>query len=287
MSRPVRIEFPGASNYISCYAIQDSSLFRTDEDRAVFLNILGSVADQFRWRVFGYVLLDGHYHLLLELTQANLSRGMQQLNGVYTQHYNRTHNRTGTLFRGRFQTVIFELKKYLAPLYCHMVLNPVRTGDVKDPIEYKWSSHRQIVGEIKGQEFIEAKKLLSRFAKSQQEARKKYHVYVKEALGQIGEIESPLEKKRHQILLGSDRFVEEILPQLNRGRAKSKTSKHARSAGRKTGLKGLFAEVENKTRLERNLIIMRAHYEHHYSLSEIGDYLGLHYTTISRVVNSK
>ena len=148
MSRPVRIEFPGAHYYVTSKGMNDKAVFRDVEDRAVFLNVLNGVVERFGWLIHSYVMLDSHYHLVLECPQANLSKGMRQLNGVYTQHFNRCHSEDGPLFQGRFRSVLFEPKDYLLPLCRHTVLNPVRVKLASSAQQYRWSSHRAIAGQI-------------------------------------------------------------------------------------------------------------------------------------------
>ncbi len=93
---------------------------------------------------------------------------------------------------------------------------------------------------------------------------------------------SPLDGRAAQVLLGSPRFVEEMQPILN---GEKIAKRGPRAVKRRRSLSSLCKNVENKTRDERNKIIRRAHIEHSYTLKEIGDYLGLHYTTVSKVVN--
>lgn len=280
MSRPVRIEFPGANHYVSCHAFQDLVLFHDDEDRAVFLSLLESVVNQFHWTLHGYVLLQDHFHLLVEVPQANLSRGMRQLNGVYTQHYNRLHKRTGVLFRGRFSSILFEKETYLSRLYRHMVLNPLRQKECTSLDRFKWSSHRQITGAARVHAFVSIEDILSDFGKRLDSCQKKYKAFVRAGVNES----SPIEEKRHQILLGSDKFICQVQPLLNKVK---NTKRKAKAVVRKKSLSSLFSEVEILTRLERNMVIVKAHLEHQYTLAEIGDHLGLHYTTVSKVISSK
>ena len=113
MSRPVRIEFPGAHYHVTSKGNREQNAFVDDKDRTAFLNIIESVVAKFGWLVHSYVLMESHYHLVVECPQANLSKGMRQLNGVYTQHYNRRHGQEGPLFQGRFKSILFEAKGYL------------------------------------------------------------------------------------------------------------------------------------------------------------------------------
>ena len=149
MSRPVRIEFPGANYYVTSRGFGEKAVFLDDEDRAVFLNVIETVVSRFEWLIHSYILMDNHYHLVVECPNANLSRGMRQLNGVYTQHFNRRHGAEGSLFQGRFKSILFEKKNYLLPLCRHAVLNPIRCGLLSSPQKYRWSSYRAHIGMVK------------------------------------------------------------------------------------------------------------------------------------------
>ena len=85
--------------------------------------------------------MDNHIHLLIDTPQPNLSRGMRQLNGVYTQRFNRRHRQVGHLFQGRFQAILAEQEGSLLELARDIVLNPVRAKRVKIPERYPWSSY--------------------------------------------------------------------------------------------------------------------------------------------------
>jgi len=84
MSRPLRLEFAGA-----LYHVTARDIFRDDGDRATFLDVLGREIAQQRWRLYADCLMGNHYHLLIETPEPNLTRGMQRLNQVYTQRFNR------------------------------------------------------------------------------------------------------------------------------------------------------------------------------------------------------
>ena len=91
MSRPLRIEFPGAVYHVMSRGNAGGAIFLCDEDQMKFLNILGGVVQDFEWVCHAYCLMTSHYHLLIETPQATLSSGMRQLNGVCTQAFNRNH----------------------------------------------------------------------------------------------------------------------------------------------------------------------------------------------------
>ena len=86
--------------------------------------------------------MDNHYHLLVETPDGNLSKGMRQLNGVYTQRFNRKHKRVGHVFQGRYKAIIVQKNSYLAELARYIVLNPVRAEMVRSARDWPWSSYR-------------------------------------------------------------------------------------------------------------------------------------------------
>jgi REP element-mobilizing transposase RayT len=278
MSRPVRIEFPGAHYHVTSKGTNEQAVFLDDEDRAVFLNVVEGVVDRFGWLIHSYVLVDNHYHLVVSVPNANLSKGMRQLNGVYTQHFNRRHNRDGSLFQGRFRSVLFEPDPYLLPLARHVVLNPVRVKKTRSPNSYRWSSHRATAGIVGKPAFLHTDDVLGRFGKRQKENQRKYKEYIKAGNGE----KSPLNERTNQVLLGSPEFLSEMQPILNGEKMAKRGPKQAR---RRRSLGALFKNVDNKTRAERNELIKKAHIDHSYTLMEIGEHLGIHYTTVSKVVN--
>ena len=93
MARPLRIEYPGAIYHLTSRGNACQPIYEDDEDRKAILELLGFTVDRFNWLCHAYCLMDNHYHLLIETQDANLSLGMRQLNGVYTQSFNRRHGR--------------------------------------------------------------------------------------------------------------------------------------------------------------------------------------------------
>ena len=278
MSRPVRIEFPGAHYHVTSKGTRDKPVFLDNEDRTAFLNVLDTVVSRFDWLLHSYVLMDSHYHIIVECPKANLSKGMRQLNGVYTQHFNRRHEKEGSLFQGRFKSVLFEAKTYLLSLSRHVVLNPVRQGLSSSAQTYRWSSHRVVGGAIKTPNFLHTETLLNFFDGSLKEKQSKYKEYVKAGI----HADSPLLEKSSQVLLGSPKFVGQMQPILD---GEKLAKRGPVRALRRRSLPVLFKKVGEMSKAERNSLIKRAHIDNAYTLMEIGDYLGLHYTTVSKVVN--
>ena len=146
MARPLRIEYEGALYHLTSRGNARERIFFTDSDREAFLGILGDVVERFGWLCHAYCLMTNHYHLLIETPNANLSRGMRHLNGVYTQWINRHNKRTGHIFQGRFRSILVEKESHLLELARYVVLNPVRAKMVRSPRDWRWSSYRATSG---------------------------------------------------------------------------------------------------------------------------------------------
>ena len=113
MARPLRLEFAGAVYHLTSRGNARQKVFFTDDDRQLFLDTLAQVVSRYGWICHAYCLMANHYHLLVETPKANLSIGMRQLNGIYTQSFNRQHKRVGHLFQDRFKAILVEKEFYL------------------------------------------------------------------------------------------------------------------------------------------------------------------------------
>ena len=114
MARPLRLSYPGAIYHVTARGNDRQAIVRDDDDRQRFVRTLAEMVAHYQVLCHAWVLMDNHYHLVLEAPQANLSRAMRHLNGVYTQAFNRRHQRMGHLFQGRFKAILVEKE---APIY--------------------------------------------------------------------------------------------------------------------------------------------------------------------------
>lgn len=146
MSRPIRIEFSGAPYHVTSRGDRREAIYEEDADRERFLEVFGQVVEDFNWICHAYCLMTNHYHLVIESPCGNLSKGMRQVNGMFTQYSNRRHSRTGHLFQGRFKAIPVDGESYLLELARYVVLNPVRAGMVREAGDSAWSSYRAMVG---------------------------------------------------------------------------------------------------------------------------------------------
>jgi len=128
MTRPLRSEFSGALYHVTARGDRRESIYVDDEDRREWLNLLDEVCHRFNWVIHAYCQMTNHYHFVVETPDANLSKGMRQLNGVYTQRFNRRHGLVGHLFQGRYKAILVQKESYLLELSRYVVLNPSMNG---------------------------------------------------------------------------------------------------------------------------------------------------------------
>jgi len=120
--------------------------FRDDNDRTWFLTLLTRLVRRESWQCLAYCLMTNHYHLVLRVPEATLSRGMGWLNGLYAQTFNERHHRRGHLFEARYRLTFIETEEHLAEACRYVVCNPVRAGLCRHPGDWAWSSYRATAG---------------------------------------------------------------------------------------------------------------------------------------------
>ncbi|HAC34313.1 MAG TPA: addiction module toxin RelE [Gammaproteobacteria bacterium] len=277
MARPLRLEFAGAIYHVTSRGDRREAIYDDDEDRAYWLDTIGRVCERFNWRVHAYCLMDNHYHLVIETIDANLSKGMRQLNGVYTQYYNRRHARAGHVFQGRFKAIHVDKETYLLELARYVVLNPVRAGMMKDIADWPWSSYPATVGSTAPPPWLETDWLLSHFGKQRKRAQGKYIDFVREGIG-LPSIWGGLQK---QIFLGDEAFINRHLKA-----TKQKERLDDIPSMQKSPLAKPLDYYQQQFP-DTRVAIKQAFETGAYTLKEIGDHFGKHYSTISRIVNSE
>lgn len=284
MARPIRIEYPGALYHVTARGDGRQAIFRDDGDRERFLAILAGVVALRKWVCHAYCLMGNHYHLVVETPEPNLSRGMRSLNGEYTQAFNRRHRRPGHVFQGRFKAVLVEKERHLLELCRYVVLNPVRARGMgaKRPEDWTWSSYRATAGLSDAPPFLSVGGVLRRFGRNRNEAHVRYRAFVEAGRG----VRSPLAGARGGLILGDDGFL------ANMGQVitdKKATREHPRMQRHVTrpSLRALFPEEALRDRSVRDEAIRMAYVEHGYKLKDIGDHLGLHYASVSRIITQQ
>lgn len=277
MARPLRIEYEGAVHHITSRGNARVEIFLNDDDRNLFLEIFSKVVARNDWSCHAYCLMSNHYHLLIETPSQNLSRGMQLLNGIYTQKFNRQNKRSGHVFQGRFKAILVEKESYLLELARYVVLNPVRARMVRSASDWPWSNYLATCGQIEAPEFLETDWTLSQFDAKRARAIRAYRHFVSQ-----GHDLAVWNGLRAGSLMGSDAFVEHLRPLLRDIPLDPNVLRREHDAARPS-IEDLFSAMPDKA--TRDELIYRATRIYHYKLQEVGDHLGLHFSTISVIAN--
>ena len=275
MARPLRIDLAGGVYHVTSRGDRREDIYQSDEDRAAWLTVLGQSCARFNWRCHAWCQMTNHFHLVLETPDPNLSQGMRQLNGVYTQQFNRRHALVGHLFQGRFKAILVERETYLLGLARYVVLNPVRAGMVARPDDWPWSSYRAMVGAAPTPEWLETDWLLGLFGEERAQAQAGYAAFVVEGIGQP----SIWEGLRHQILLGSESFVEQLF-----GASKPMGQLREVPRAQRRVLAKPLTEFAAAYPLRREAMA-RAFLTGAYTMQEIAEHFRVHYSTVSRAAS--
>ena len=273
MSRPLRIEYCGAVYHVTSRGNGREDIFRDDEDRPNWLKLFGEACERYNWLCYSYCLMTNHYHVVIETKEANLSKGMRHLNGVYTQQFNRRHNRVGHVFQGRYKSILVDKDSYLLELCRYVVLNPIRACMVKNAIEWPWSSHPAICGNAKQEQWLAVDQILSFFSTSRKKARLAYQHFIS-----AGDKSSIWDRLVNQIFLGNDQFVNQHQSMLENNDDLSEIPFQQRQPPQKPLF--LFAEEYP----DRKEAMARAFLSGYYTMKEIGAFFHVHYSTVSRAV---
>jgi REP element-mobilizing transposase RayT len=278
----MRVEYPGALYHVTSRGNERKAIFRDEEDRRTFLEILTSINQRYHWLCHAYCLMDNHYHLVVETPDGNLSKGMRQLNGVYTQTFNKKYRRVGHLFQGRYKAILVEKESYFLEVCRYVVLNPLRVKGAKRLERWAWSSYPGTAGLKNPHACLTTEGILGQMSGGRGDAEKKYRLFIKEGIGK-----EPLwESLRGQSLLGGESFVQGLVRHVRKHQAVKEIPRSQRFVSRPALDRFLKKErvADKKTRKGK---IVQAVMTHGYSQKEVADHLGMHYSSISRLINDR
>jgi len=275
MTRPLRLELAGGLYHVTSRGDRREDIYLSDEDRLVWLDTLAEVCARFRWKCYAYCQMSNHYHLLIETPEANLSKGMRQLNGVYTQRFNRRHQHVGHVFQGRFKAILVEKDSYLLELARYVVLNPLRAKMVKRLEKWPWSSYLATCGEAARPEWLDCEFILSKFSAQRARAVSRYIAFVHEGRG----VSSVWEQLQGQIYLGSETFITKMQSLLDQQIFPAEIPRAQRQAVKR-------ALVDFAKKYPRDEAIALAYLSGQHTMAAIAKHFGVHYTTVSRAVKN-
>ena len=276
MARPLRIEFAGALYHVTSRGDRREAIYADDEDRTAWLEVLGTVVEDFNWACHAYCLMTNHYHVVVETPDGNLAKGMRQLNGVYTKISNRRHKTVGHLFQGRYTAILVDKDAYLMELARYVVLNPVRARIVKRPERWRWSSYCAMVGLQNAPAWLCVDAMLGQFGRQRASAIRRYAEFVGDGIG----APDLWAEVRNQIYLGDEKFVARMQAKLGAQAADINIPRTQRRQPPRA-----LSEIE-RLHVRREQAIVAAHNSGGYSYQEIAQHFGVHFTTVGRIVRA-
>lgn len=282
MSRPLRIEYPGAVYHITSRGNEKKPVFKDDQDRNNFLNTLQHVKKRYNFICHAYCLMTNHFHVLLETPDGNLSLGMRQLNGVYTQLFNKRHGRVGHLFQGRYKAILIQKDSHLLEVCRYVVLNPLRARMVERTGEWKWSSYLATAGKATPHPCLTTDWVLSQFSGKRGKAEQEYRKFIQWGIGQ----KSIWTEVRGQALLGEEGFVDKFVDHLKKHRDIPEIPRSQRYAHRPS-LEKLFSAAVLADLRKRRAAMIKAVEQYGYRQQELASHLGLHYSSVSRILSGE
>jgi REP element-mobilizing transposase RayT len=183
-------------------------IFCSPEDYSAFIELLKDASSMWKVRIAAYCLMSNHYHLLVQTPEANLSRCMRHINGVYTQYFNRSHKSDGQLFRGRYKSIVIDRDSYLLELVRYIHRNPLHAGLVKRLEDYFWSSHRTYISRGNEGNWLHKDFVLSMLGENRSKRRQAYIDFVKQEEPET--LKTLYEKSKLPLLLGAKDFIDDI-----------------------------------------------------------------------------
>ncbi len=205
MARPYRLQAEHCFYHITSRGDDRKKIYVSDRDYEKFLEYISLAKAKFNFHVYAYCLMTNHYHLLLETTQANISKIMHYINGSYTTYYNIKRKRSGHVFQGRFKSLVVDKDSYFLELSRYIHLNPVKAKIAETPQAYRWSSYLGYLD--KKDPLLD----LDRIKQCLSMDKNKYRQFV---LQGIGKPTDPFKNVYAGFFLGSALFIKEKLRDL-------------------------------------------------------------------------
>jgi len=222
-------------------------------------------------------LMGNHYHLVIETPERTLSKGMRQLNGVYTQFFNRRHELVGHLYQGRFKSILVERDSYLIELVRYILLNPVRAGIVKSVFDWRWSSFMALIGDVSKPSWLCNDWILKQFSGNPRRARMLFADFIGEGI----EANKIWDEIKEGCILGSHSFVSKACSKYGLNAGLKKTQRRERKAMRKRE-----KAIDFSSKAERNMAIVERYTTGCYTMEELAGQFGIGKATVCRIINA-
>ncbi len=215
MPRRTRLSVPGIPWHIIQRGNNRSACFFSEEDNLFYLETLREQAENHNCLIHAYVLMTNHVHLLLTpQKEDSAALLMKHLGQRYVQYINRTYQRSGTLWEGRFKSCLTQSEDYVLACYRYVELNPVRANMVCHPRDYLWSSYKANA-EGKNNKLLTPHDQYLKISSNEMDRRKGYRALFKAHI--TNNLDDHIrEATNGNLALGDKRFKEQIAQALGR-----------------------------------------------------------------------
>jgi putative transposase len=209
MARLPRLNLPNIPQHIVQRGNNRQAIFFHEDDYCFYLEYLREALAKKGCKLYAFVLMTNHVHLLvLGETSAGISGLMQSVGRRYVRYVNATYGRSGTLFEGRFKSSLVDSECYLLTCMRYIELNPLRAGMVGDPGDYRWSSYQQHIG-ASVIEWLAEPDEYRRLAVNREARARAYHDLFQQPLA-VADLEAIRSHLNKDCALGSSQFQDEI-----------------------------------------------------------------------------
>lgn len=184
------------------------NVFKDRKDYKKYLEILQRYKEKYKFKLYHYVLMTNHVHLVLETAQkgGNLSEIMKGINLSYAQYYKKRYRHIGHFWQDRYKSIMISKDNYLLACGSYVDLNPVRAKIVEDPKEYQWSSYKTYAYGRKDS-ITDKHSIYEELSRDESERRKKYREFVR---GMLGERDAMKGEMNRRVVYGSDDFIDKV-----------------------------------------------------------------------------
>jgi len=274
MGRDWREEYKGGIYHVIARGNNKEHIFQESIDKGYFIKLLKEYSTVMGYVIYGYVLMDNHYHIIIQVHDKKLQEIMHQINNKYSKYFNAKYQRVGHVFQGRYKAVLVQDERYILKLIRYIHQNPVRAGLCSKVEDYKWSSDICYRKVIRG--FINISVILEMLDKNIKLAVEKYKEFMEEEetteyskLNAIGE-------EAYRILCESRKEIEQ--------------RKRLDEILIETGVPLEYYQLVKAGSRKRILTEYKLKYaiaalEHHYTLQEIGQHISMTSAAINDMLN--
>jgi REP-associated tyrosine transposase len=295
MSRPLRIEYPGAWYHVMNRGRRKEDIFLSRTDYETFIKILQETSSSWNIKIAAYCLIPSHYHLLVQTPDGNISRCMRHINGVYTQRFNRNHKTDGQLFRGRYKAVLIAADNHLLEVLRYIHKNPLRAGITKNLSDFSWSSHPGYIANTKKWQWMHKDGLLSMISAKKNKRKSAYLDFISQAESE--ETERFYSLKNLPSIMGSNSFKEWVKEKFHHLRFKEEIPGSRELAPSPETIIALVCDhfkikqeqiatsKRGTENLPRDVAIYLVRHHNRATLTSVGKHFGIeNYSTVSSAV---